>query len=48
MLDNMAPEEVKQVLDELEKLNIRQNSLIEVSGGLLKTLLLIMQNWVSI
>ena len=33
MLDNMAPDEVKQVLDELEKLNIRQNSLIEVSGG---------------
>ena len=34
MLDNMAPDEVKQVLDELEKLNIRQNSLIEVSGGI--------------
>lgn len=34
MLDNMAPEEVKKVLDELEKLNIRQNSLIEVSGGI--------------
>lgn len=34
MLDNMCPGQVKQVLDELEKLNIRQNSLIEVSGGI--------------
>ena len=34
MLDNMAPDEVKNVLDELVKLNIRSNSLIEVSGGI--------------
>ncbi len=34
MLDNMNPDEVKEVLDELEELNIRQNSLIEVSGGI--------------
>ncbi|MBQ2226023.1 MAG: carboxylating.nicotinate-nucleotide diphosphorylase, partial [Methanobrevibacter sp.] len=31
---NMAPDEVKEVISELEKLNIRQNSLIEVSGGI--------------
>ena len=36
MLDNMSGEEVKKVIDELEKLNIRQNSLIEVSGGITK------------
>ena len=34
MLDNMSPGEVKDVIDELEKLNIRKNSLIEVSGGI--------------
>ncbi|WP_405267423.1 carboxylating nicotinate-nucleotide diphosphorylase [Methanobrevibacter sp.] len=34
MLDNMSGVEVKEVIDELEKLNIRQNSLIEVSGGI--------------
>ena len=34
MLDNMSGNEVKEVIDELEKLNIRQNSLIEVSGGI--------------
>ena len=34
MLDNMSGEEVKEVIDELEKLKIRQNSLIEVSGGI--------------
>ena len=34
MLDNMNPDEVNEVLDELEELNIRQNSLIEVSGGI--------------
>lgn len=34
MLDNMGPSEVKEVIDELENLNIRQNSLIEVSGGI--------------
>ncbi len=34
MLDNMTGPEVKNVIDELEKLNIRQNSLIEVSGGI--------------
>lgn len=36
MLDNMSPDEVKKVLDALESLNIRQNSLIEVSGGITK------------
>lgn len=36
MLDNMSPDEVKEVLDALESLNIRQNSLIEVSGGITK------------
>ncbi len=34
MLDNMRGVEVKEVIDELENLNIRQNSLIEVSGGI--------------
>ncbi len=34
MLDNMNPNEVKEVLDELEELDVRQNSLIEVSGGI--------------
>ncbi|WP_405295822.1 carboxylating nicotinate-nucleotide diphosphorylase [Methanobrevibacter sp.] len=34
MLDNMGPTDVKEVIDELEKLGIRQNSLIEVSGGI--------------
>ena len=34
MLDNMKPAEVKEVIDELNNLNIRQNSLIEVSGGI--------------
>ena len=34
MLDNMSGVEVKEVIDELENLNIRQNSLIEVSGGI--------------
>lgn len=34
MLDNMGPDEVKKVIDELENLNIRKNSLIEVSGGI--------------
>ncbi|WP_288659630.1 carboxylating nicotinate-nucleotide diphosphorylase [uncultured Methanobrevibacter sp.] len=34
MLDNMSPKEVKEVLEELIKLNIRDNSLIEVSGGI--------------
>ena len=30
----MNPEEVKEVIGQLENLNIRQNSLIEVSGGI--------------
>ena len=34
MLDNMSPLEVSDVIDELEKSDIRQNSLIEVSGGI--------------
>ena len=34
MLDNMAPNEVREVLDKLNELNIRNNSLIEVSGGI--------------
>lgn len=34
MLDNMSPSDVKEIIDELNKLNIRQNSLIEVSGGI--------------
>lgn len=34
MLDNMSPDEVSNVINELNKLNIRQNSLIEVSGGI--------------
>ena len=36
MLDNMSGKEVKDVIDELEMLDIRQNSLIEVSGGITK------------
>lgn len=36
MLDNMSPDEVGEVIDELTRLNIRQNSLIEVSGGITK------------
>lgn len=34
MLDNMKPDEVREVIDELNRLNIRQNSLIEISGGI--------------
>ncbi len=34
MLDNMGPTEVENVIAELEKLDIRHNSLIEVSGGI--------------
>ena len=34
MLDNMSPNQVSEVLSELERLDIRQNSLIEVSGGI--------------
>lgn len=34
MLDNMSGDEVKNVIKELERLDIRQNSLIEVSGGI--------------
>lgn len=34
MLDNMGGSEVNVVIDELNKLGIRQNSLIEVSGGI--------------
>ena len=34
MLDNMDPDEVCEVIDELNRLNIRRNSLIEVSGGI--------------
>lgn len=34
MLDNMDPSEVKEVLNQLDKLGIRNNSLIEVSGGI--------------
>ncbi len=34
MLDNMGPEDVQKVLNELIKLDIRDNSLIEVSGGI--------------
>ena len=30
----MSPSEVKEVLDKLNELKIRQNSLIEVSGGI--------------
>ena len=36
MLDNMSGEEVRDVIEELKKLNIRSNSLIEVSGGITK------------
>ena len=34
MLDNMDSKEVGEVIDKLNELNIRQNSLIEVSGGI--------------
>ena len=34
MLDNMNASQVREVLDKLNELNIRQNSLIEVSGGI--------------
>ena len=34
MLDNMGAGEVKEVIDELNNLGIRENSLIEVSGGI--------------
>ena len=34
MLDNMNASQVKEVLDKLNELKIRQNSLIEVSGGI--------------
>ena len=36
MLDNMSPNDVKDVLNALNDLNIRDNSLIEVSGGINK------------
>ena len=36
MLDNMSPDEVKKVISKLNEMNIRQNSLIEVSGGINK------------
>lgn len=34
MLDNMNQVKLKKVIDSLNDLNIRQNSLIEVSGGI--------------
>ena len=34
MLDNMSPSEISEVIDELEKRNIRKDALIEVSGGI--------------
>ena len=34
MLDNMSPSEVSEVIDMLNELGIRQNALIEVSGGI--------------
>lgn len=34
MLDNMSPSEVSEVINKLNELNIRQFSLIEVSGGI--------------
>ena len=34
MLDNMSPADVGEVIDKLNELGIRQNSLIEVSGGI--------------
>lgn len=34
MLDNMGSKEVSEVINKLNDLNIRQNSLIEVSGGI--------------
>ncbi len=34
MLDNMSPVEVSEVIGRLNELNIRQSSLIEVSGGI--------------
>ena len=36
MLDNMSPDKVKEVLNELNNRDIRKNSLIEVSGGINK------------
>lgn len=36
MLDNMAPSQVNVVVNELKKLKIRNNSLIEISGGINK------------
>ncbi|OED30048.1 carboxylating nicotinate-nucleotide diphosphorylase [Methanosphaera sp. WGK6] len=34
MLDNMNPEEIKKVLDTLKKRRLRENVIIEVSGGI--------------
>ena len=34
MLDNMSPRDVGDVIDKLNEMNIRSNSLIEVSGGI--------------
>ena len=34
MLDNMSPEEVKNVIKALENKNLRENILVEVSGGI--------------
>ena len=36
MLDNMSPNDVEDVLNKLIDLNIRNNSLIEISGGITK------------
>lgn len=36
MLDNMGPSQVNAVVNELKKLKIRNNSLIEISGGINK------------
>ena len=37
MLDNMSPKEVNEVINKLNELNIHNNSLIEVSGGIDET-----------
>ena len=37
MLDNMKPSDIKQVLNKLKKKKIRNNFLIEASGGINKT-----------
>ena len=34
MLDNLSPDKVREVLDELKKRNLREKVIVEISGGI--------------